>query len=117
LTTQHHEIRLGLGQRHRLSKSKRYVCSRQHRAIIEPVSHHGNRAALRLQVPQATEFILWRAASRCQHDSGLLGNPRNRLRTVSGQHLNFYAVATQSRNHCYYFRAQVFAEFESRNPT
>ena len=54
----HHHIGTGLGQRYRLSKSKRDMSAGQHGHVVETVTHHGHTPTQSLQSLDAVELFL-----------------------------------------------------------
>ena len=53
-------------ERDGLTKGKRHMRSRQHRAVVQSISHHGYFAPLRLQIPQKGGLQLGQFLGQCR---------------------------------------------------
>lgn len=73
--------------------------ARHHRAVIEPIAHHGHMVALGLQRLQRLQFVLGGARTTGVLNTRLCCHALHRPRAVARQHLHRQARLGQRLHH------------------
>ena len=112
-----HKVGLGLGQRRRLTQSKRHIGPGQHGAVVQAIADHGHAVALGLPRLEQLQFVLWVArALGIGHTHGArhLGHS---ARAVTRQNFQLQAHLLELRHHTSGFWANLFGQLKGGQPT
>ena len=88
---------------------------RKHRAIVEPIAHHGHAVAARLERLQAGQLVGRRAVPSPRCNLGTLGHAGHRGSAISRKHLHRDASALEGAQGGWQLTAQRFFKFKSRD--
>src|SRR3989338_8312582 len=74
------------------------IGSRQRRRVADAVARHGDHMALRLQLLNFVELVLWHHLRHHLVDTDLVCNKPRGVFIIAGQHHHFYAERVQARH-------------------